>query len=134
MYETMNIWHFNYCVKKMNVFKYCLLWHDGVMIRWRYDRWRYDTMALWYDGVMIRWRYDTMALWYDGAMIRWRYDTMPLWYDGVMIWWRYDMMALWYDVPFYCLAPKNTVKLFSFPFFDFPAYMMKIISETRRVY
>ena len=65
----------------------------------------YGTMALWYDGVMI-----------DGVMIRWRYDMMVLWYDGAMIRWRYDMMALWYDVPFYFLAPKNTVKLFSFPF------------------
>ena len=87
------------------------LWYDGVMIRWRYDM-----MALWYDGVMIRWRYDAMALWYDGVMIRWRYDMMVLWYDGAMIRWRYDMMALWYDVPFYFLAPKHTVKLFSFPF------------------
>jgi hypothetical protein len=90
------------------------LWYDGVMIGGVMIRWRYDMMALWYDGVMIRWRYDTMALWYDGVMIRCRYDMMVLWYDGAMIWWRYDTMFL-----FIVLLPKILLNYLAFLFLTF---------------
>ena len=96
----VNVWNNEYLA-----FQLLCLENECFQILFIMARWRYDTMALW-----------SMALWYDSVMIWWRYDMMVLWYDGAMIRWRYDMMALWYDVPFYFLAPKNTVKLFSFPF------------------